>query len=376
MPPDRMRFTPTRRKCLQWLGALPVGCWAAPSMGASTLSSHPSAASDPRPTVLAACWEQDQAFCVGLLTTDGPNRATPLAADIMPGRRTNDGALREVASLILPTRAHGLWAEPGGSLLVVARRPGDWLLRWFPDGRPPRWQWIEAQRAFNGHAVVSADGLTVYTTETDLDSGVGCIGVRDARTLVKRDEWPTHGIDAHQLLWDRAQPQHLIVANGGVAMAPETGRVKLGLQSMDSSLVRIDAQTGRLDGQWRLDDPRLSQRHQAWSDDASMTLGIAMQAEHDDAEAKAAASVLALFDGERLRVVPSPQAPLQAPAQTLAGYGGDIAAQRDGFVVSCPRAQGLAHFSTRGGPARSSRWPRRCSRGRRWRSLRGAPGSL
>ncbi len=314
---EPMTSTPTRRQLLQWMGALPAAAWAGMSAGAG-----PS-------TVLAASWEQAGAFHVGLL----------VAAD----RR-----LRASASLSLPTRAHGLWAEPGGSVLVVARRPGDWLLRWHPGGRPAQWQWIEAQRAFSGHVVASPDGRTLYTTETDLDSGAGCIGVRDALTLVKRDEWPTHGIDAHQLVWDRAMPQHLIVANGGVATSPETGRAKLSLHRMDSSLVRIDAQTGRLDGQWRLDDSRLSLRHLAWSDDLSMTLGIAMQAEHDDADAKAAAPVLALFDGERLRVASSPQPSPQQPVQSLAGYGGDIAAQGGEFFVSCPRAPGLARFSSRG----------------------------
>lgn len=339
MPHDPMTSNPTRR---QWLQGL-LAAWPAASIGAM-----PASAAAPRPasvrvgrpsTVLAACWEQVNAFQVGLLAADGPGHIDDTSID---------QPLRELASLSLPTRAHGLAVEPGGSVLVVARRPGDWLLRWHPDGRPPQWQWIEPQRAFNGHAVLSADGRTLYTTETDLDSGAGCIGVRDARTLAKRAEWPTHGIDAHQLVWDRRRPQHLIVANGGVAIAPETGRAKLGLSRMDSSLVRLDAQTGRLDGQWRLDDPRLSLRHLAWSADDSMTLGIAMQAEHDDPDTKAAAPVLALFDGERLRAVPSPQGPASAPVPTLAGYGGDIAAHADRFFISCPRAPGLAHFSTRG----------------------------
>lgn len=334
MSMHRNRSPLTRRLCLRWLGALPMAVGGIGSVHAAA-GGRPSA-------LLAASWEQANAFHIGLLAADLPDRTAACGAAGTPG------VLRELASMAVPTRAHGLLVEPGGSVLVVSRRPGDWLLRWHPDGRPPQWQWIEAQRAFNGHAVISADGRTIYTTETDLDSGVGCIGVRDARTLVKRDEWPTHGIDAHQLVWDRARPQHLIVANGGVATSPETGRAKIGLPRMDSSLVRLDAQTGRLDGQWRLDDPRLSLRHLAWSDDASMTLGIAMQAEHDDAAAKAAAPVLALFDGVRLRAVSPSQAPAPSPAPALAGYGGDIAAQRDGFFVSCPRAQGLAHFSTAG----------------------------
>jgi hypothetical protein len=46
----------------------------------------------------------------------------------------------------------------------------------------------------------------LYITETDLDSGAGLIGVRDAKTLEKLAEWPTHGIDPHQLVWDAGHP--------------------------------------------------------------------------------------------------------------------------------------------------------------------------
>ncbi|MBN9203073.1 DUF1513 domain-containing protein [Methylibium petroleiphilum] len=269
-------------------------------------------------------------------------------------------ALRVQARLSVPTRAHGLWAEAGGaSVLAVARRPGDWLLRWHPDGRrPPQWLWIEPGRAFNGHVIADAGGTRLYTTETDLETGAAWIGVRDARSLEKLDEWPTHGIDAHELLWDDSDDSgttagagpSLWVANGGVPTRPETGRQKLDLGRMDSSLVRLDARSGELRGQWRLDDRRLSLRHMAWRDvpvagaRARRVLGIAMQAEHDDPAAKQAAPVLALFDGERLRTCAA-----AAEATTpLAGYGGDIAATADGWAVSCPRVNGVALYAPDG----------------------------
>lgn len=252
-------------------------------------------------------------------------------------------ALVEAGAVDVPTRAHGVALDPAGHLLAVARRPGDWLLRWRGLGHAPQWGWVEPRRSFNGHALISTDGRHLYTTETDQDSGSGFIGVRDAQTLDKLDEWPTHGADPHQLVWDRLQPGRLIVANGGILTLPETGRVKHQLDRMDSSLVRLDAATGRLQGQWRLNDPRLSLRHLAWGrGEAQDTLGVALQAEHAEPARRESAPVLALFDGERLRCAePAPRA--------LAGYGADIAAGADGFVVSCTRAGGLAHFSARGG---------------------------
>ena len=266
---------------------------------------------------LAAAWQGKNGYQVGIL------------------KPTQD-SLVVTAAIDVPTRAHALYQEPGGTLLAIARRPGDWLLRWDADGKPLAWRWIEPRRAFTGHVV--SDAKWLYIAETDLDTGAGLIGVRDAVTLEKRAEWPTHGIDPHQLVWDARHPGALIVANGGVPTRSETGRAKVDLARMDSSLVRLDAATGELLGQWRLADRRLSLRHLAWN---GGKLGIALQAEHDAASDKTVAPVLALFDGNTLRPV--------TVSQPLAGYGGDVAPIQtpvgSGFAVSCPRAQGVALFA-------------------------------
>lgn len=267
---------------------------------------------------LAAAWQAENGYQVGILAADRLVMRVETAIDV-------------------PTRAHALLREPGGTLLAIARRPGDWLLRWDQTGKPLAWRWIEPRRVFTGHVI--SDGKRLYITETDLDSGAGLIGVRDAKTLEKLAEWPTHGIDPHQLVRDAAG--NILVANGGVPTRPESGRAKVDLDRMDSSLVRLDAATGEMLGQWRLRDRRLSLRHLAWN---GARLGIALQAEHDNAAEKAAAPVLAMFDGAELHAVAAPQA--------LAGYGGDIVATRasagDGFAVSCPRAQGIALFAADG----------------------------
>lgn len=235
---------------------------------------------------------------------------------------------RVLAATEVPTRGHGLLVEPRGvTALAVARRPGDWLLRFHTrTGRALAWFWVEPAVQFNGHAVFSPDGRTVFTTLTDRETGDGYVGLHDARSLALRARWPSGGRDPHQLLF--GPDGSLWVANGGIDTRPETGRRKHELERMDSSLVRLDAHSGRLLGQWRVDDKRLSLRHLAFGPHGS--LGIAIQAEHDDPGQRAAAPLLAVWDGQHgLRVAPNDDA--------LGGYGGDIAAWASGFVVSCPR---------------------------------------
>jgi uncharacterized protein len=263
---------------------------------------------------LAAAWEAAQAFRVGMLSR-GP------------------AGWQVAAAIDVPTRAHGIVVEPEGTLLAVARRPGDWLLRWSTAGRALAWAWSDPARRLNGHA--RRRGAWLYTTETELDTGAGVVVVRDASSLAVTAIWPTHGTDPHDLQF--AADGTLWVANGGIATRPETGRAKHELDRMDSSLVRLDGGDGRLLGQWRLDDARLSLRHLALRGDQ---IGIALQAEHDDPARRADAPVLAVFDGRVLRAC--------AAGQPLAGYGGDIVATTEGYCVSVPRAGGLALFSTDG----------------------------
>lgn len=244
--------------------------------------------------------------------------------------------VRVLASLEVPTRAHGLLVEPDGRVLAAARRPGEWLLRWSPRDAGAAWLWADPDRRFNGHLLRDPAGRLLYSIEADLDSGRSLVVLREAATLKRLVEWPSFGVDAHQALLDA--DGSLLIANGGVPTQPETGRVKRVAGRLDSSLVRLDPRNGTLLGQWRLADTRLSLRHLARCADGKV--GIALQAEHDDAAARAAAPLLALFDGRRLRTVEAPQ--------PLCGYAGDIAATDAGFAVSAPRAGGVAHWSAAG----------------------------
>jgi uncharacterized protein len=332
----------------------------------------------------AACWGPERAAWAA--APAGAPLSLALAWDELPGDGRSErtrcigvwsvaGARAEVrARLVVPTRAHGITRLPTGELLSVARRPGLWMRRWTAEGALRHEAWAEPGRQFNGHVLPSADGRVLFSTEQSNEDGAGCVALRDPLTLALRDEWPSGGTDPHQLL---RVGDTLFVANGGVPTRPETGRAKQSLPSMDSSLIAIDLRRGRRSGCWRLPDARLSMRHLAWHA-PSRTLGIALQAEHDDADERARAPLLALFDGDRLRAVPlpaaSPGAPSSAPldaslgappnaspdaspsASTIAfphlgaaGYAGDIVATADGFCVSAPKGGALLRWSAQAG---------------------------
>jgi uncharacterized protein len=287
-------------------------------LGAAAFAAVPAWSASAPQTTLFAAWDEpsdnDASHRVGLL-------------------RLSATALRVHAALDVPTRAHGLALEPEGTLLAVARRPGDWLVRWQPLRSPASWHWNAGERSFNGH--IERRGDTVFTTETDNESGQGVLVLRDAATLRERAVWPTHGRDPHDFLFDGDGA--LWVANGGIGTNAATGRAK-DVRAMDSSLVRLDARSGELKGQWRLADARLSLRHLALADDGR--LGIAMQAEHDDAAQRNAAPLLAVWHNGALQAVDGLQA---------AGYGGDIAAIGSRFFISATRANKLLAWDTEAG---------------------------
>ncbi len=313
----------TRRACLHAAAAMFAGPALAQANNASRAVSVVS---------LAAAWDDaDGLHHVGVL-------------ELGHGSSAESPRLRIRHALQVPTRAHAVVPWPDGSLVAVARRPGAWMLRWQPGSSKTaaRWRWSESDRSFNGHVVacgpntgdVPCGPRTLVSTETDASDGAGLLVHRDARTLSVMDEWPTRGIDPHAVL---ALPDRTwLVANGGVPTLPESGRVKGDRSAMDSNIVQLDA-AGRQRGIWRLIDKRLSLRHLARH--AEGVVGVALQAEHDAADERRQAPLIALWDGQQLR-----------PGESVAldGYAGDIVARPAGFLLGATRAGCVAQFDLQG----------------------------
>jgi hypothetical protein len=155
------------------------------------------------------------------------------------------------------------------------------------------------------------------------------VSVRDAKNLHRVMQVHSGGFDAHQVVLD--EDGNLYVANGGI-LRTEDGR-KVELDRMRPNLANVDPESSEIIGQWRLQDQRLSMRHLAWSQqrDGERLLGVALQSEHDDANRRRDAPVLAVLRGGKLTL---PSLDTQA-----SGYVGDISpGPAGGFMLSGQKA--------------------------------------
>jgi len=238
-----------------------------------------------------------------------------------------------------PTRGHGMLPLPGNrELILMARRPGYWMWRidW-SNGQCLATTEAAPDRHFFGHAVLAPDGRTILTTENDLSTGRGLIGLYDSQTLQRLSEWSSHGIGPHELLW-LIPGKVLAVANGGILTLPETGRLKLNLDRMEPSIVLLEMPSGRLLAEHVLPDRTLSLRHLARSADGS--LGIAIQAESPDGTPVTDAPLLAILRENRLTLADAPAG--------LGGYGASIAALGDDFFVTALQGDTVVQWSSDG----------------------------
>ena len=188
---------------------------------------------------------------------------------------------RERFRIKLPCRGHGVAQRPNSNEIAsFARRPGRYItVVNVLDGN------IIAQikslegRHFYGHGVYSLDGRWLYATENEYDSTRGVIGIYDVKESYRLVETlPTYGIGPHEINL-LSNGKILLVANGGILTHPDSGRNKLNLSEMDSSLAYIDIDSGKLLSAHRL-SPELklmSIRHFDLSHDENVAIVMKYQ---------------------------------------------------------------------------------------------------
>lgn len=197
-------------------------------------------------------------------------------------------------------RGHGLAVHPLNRDLAVmfARRPGRvGIVGDLRSGEVVGRFEAPEDRHQAGHGCFSADGSMLYVVEAESVSGRGVIAVLDAATLQRRGEFDTHGLGPHEVLL-MPDGVTLAVANGGLVTAPGE-RDPINLDTMQSSLVYLDASSGELLSQHTVLESKASLRHLAVADDG--TIAVAMQVQRD-----------ALDDSE-----PRPLVAVQRPGEPL-----------------------------------------------------------
>jgi hypothetical protein len=187
------------------------------------------------------------------------------------------------------------------------------------------------------------DGTLLFTTENDLGTGQGVIGVWDATAGYPRlGEFWSGGTGPHEML-RLPGTDILAVANGGIETHPDSGREALNLATMRSTLAYLDGQGRLLETVTLADELRLNSiRHLAAAPDGSVA--FAMQWQGDPAEAP---PLLGLHRRGAEAVLAAAPDPVQVRMQ---GYAGSVAFSGDGseVAITSPRGGLLLLFGADG----------------------------
>jgi uncharacterized protein len=230
-------------------------------------------------------------------------------------------------------RAHDVIADPARRICaVVGRKPGPMVtLCDLSTGASLRSIDPLPNCTFDGHAVFSADGGIIYTTQSEGRAQFGHIAIYDVAAGVLQGSFSTHGIEPHELLWS-ADGRQLIVGNGGIVDRHATDPIH-------SSLVRIDAATGKCLAKTVLDEDleTLSLRHLARLRDGRVVFG----AQDQDPATDLRPLVGIIDDAGGVEFLDMPT----DIHRRTAGYIGSVAVDRSGAVIcaTAPRG-GLAAF--------------------------------
>jgi hypothetical protein len=278
---------------------------------------------------ISACRHASGGYALALLTRSGKIlREIPLSA------RGHDIAIDAVS----------------GCAVAFARRPGFFAVAFDLAGRTePNVFAPEPDRHFFGHGAFADSGRLLLTSEHNIETGDGLIGVYDVAAGYRRiGEFPSHGVGPHEAIL-LADGRTLAVANGGIATDPTTGRENIDVAGMVPSLAFVDIKTGDIRAQHMLpgDINLLSIRHIAANAKGEVWFGGQWQGGLETSpELIGRASI-----DKPIRVFE----PAEPMGTALKGYIGSVAMSRDGRILaaSAPRAGHVVYIDTETGALRS-----------------------
>jgi uncharacterized protein len=281
-------------------------------------------------------------FCTALPLGQAIAGAPAPPAFLTTGRRDGrfhamalDGAGHILGDVPLPGRGHGFAVSRDGHHAVAfARRPGRFALPFSPATMQASAPLpLPADRHFYGHGLFSADGKRLFATQNDFDAGRGVLAVHDVRQDYRRiGEFATHGIGPHEcLLADDGRSA--VIANGGILTHPDWPRRKLNLDTMVSTLVRLDLASGDLLARASLPPAlyQLSMRHLAATPDGATWFCC----QHQGAATEQPPLIGRWDRNGEIRLIDLPA----TVTRSMRNYAGSIAATPDGrrIAVTSPR---------------------------------------
>lgn len=246
-----------------------------------------------------------------------------------------DLATLKIFGVQIPMRAHACDVDPRDTqrVLFFARRPGTDAFELHLDtGVMFRAFTTPAGRHLAGHGLFSRDGQWLFTPEHDYEHARGVIAVRDARNFRIVAELASGGLDPHEVVWIGDE---LLVANGGIMTHPRSYREKLNIPTMDPSLCRLDARSGRCLEQLRLPDHLLSIRHLSVASSDHAVAGL----QYEGDQQRTPGLVAEYRKGLGLRLLPTPPADLQQSKGYVASVLADLQCNR--VFAACPRGTGV-----------------------------------
>jgi uncharacterized protein len=297
-------------------------------------------------------------FLAGLLAAGiapKPTWADAGSPAYLAAARLPDGAYRlfglnadggAVFSVPIPDRGHAAAAHPTRPEAVAfARRPGTFAVVLDCAAGEVRAKLdLPGGRHFYGHGAFSRDGGLLFTTENDIATGAGVIGVWDpAAAYVRLGEFPSGGTGPHEML-RLPGSDILAVANGGIETHPDSGREALNLATMRSNLAYLDAERGLLDTVELPAYLRLNSiRHLAARADGFVAFAMQWQGEE-----AAAPPLLGLHRRGAAPILAAAPDPIHVRMQ---GYAGSVAFSGSGaeVAITSPRGGLMLTFAADGG---------------------------
>ena len=245
----------------------------------------------------------------------------------------------------LPARGHAGTGHPlRPEAVVFARRPGTYaLVIDCAAGQLIRELAAPAGFHFSGHGTFSADGDLLYTGEIDSLSGEGQIGVWvRSGGYVRQGAFASGGVGPHEILLLPGQ-DILVVANGGIIVAPDDERTKLNLETMQPNLSYL-SRTGEILDQVTLPSAlhQNSIRHLAVSQVGRVA--FAMQWEGDITDVPPLLGLHHIGQPAQLAEMP------EYLAVRSKGYAGSVAFSGDGnnVAITCPKGDVLIVYDNDG----------------------------